>query len=82
MTELERNILDVAEHFGKDSLLNLQSIMNCLVRLRELEYIVENAPTVYGYIGKYGSSWGSHPPGTFIQENNTHKAKLILIEEL
>lgn len=43
---------------------------------------IEKSVKVYGRIGTYASSWSTYPPGTFIQENNTHKAVLLFIEEL
>lgn len=43
---------------------------------------LDKAPTVYGYIGTQASSWSSYKPDTFIQENITHSAKLVCIEEI
>lgn len=48
----------------------------------KLKEWLDAAPTVYGYIGSEGSTWSSYKPGTFIQENNTHSAKLLCIEEI
>jgi hypothetical protein len=47
-----------------------------------LAEMLKDAPTVFGHIGTHASTWSSHPPGTFIQENNTHRAKLVMIEKI
>jgi hypothetical protein len=43
---------------------------------------LEKASVVWGHIGTHASSWSSHPPGTFVQENNTHTARLVAIKEI
>lgn len=48
----------------------------------KLNELIESWPVVYGAIGTKSHSWQSYPPGTFIQENYTHKARLAFIEEL
>lgn len=45
------------------------------------EYL-ESCPVVWGTVGSVSSSWHSEKPGTYIQENYTHKARLICIEEI
>lgn len=48
----------------------------------KLKKLIESWPVVYGTIGTESHSWQSYPPGTFIQENYTHKASLAFIEEI
>lgn len=44
--------------------------------------MIEACPTMYGNVGAYGSTFSTYPPGTFIQENNTHSAKLVGVREI
>jgi len=44
--------------------------------------MIEACPTMYGNVGAYGSTFSTYPPGTFIQENNTHSAKLVGVRKI
>lgn len=48
-----------------------------LAGLAKAAEMIEASPTVWGSVGEYGSTFSTYPPGTFIQENNTHQAKLV-----
>ena len=48
-----------------------------LAGLAKAAEMIEASPTVWGSVGEYGSTFSTYQPGTFIQENNTHKAKLV-----
>lgn len=78
IAELERNIRDVTEHIanGTNSLLNLHSLLRNLVHLRNLEYEVENAPTVYGWEGS--TYWRPIKDAA----RQTLKARLVMIEKI
>lgn len=53
-----------------------------LERLNKINKEIEDATSVWGYIVTHASTWSTHPPGTFIQELITHKAKLIRVEKV
>jgi len=53
------------------------AISGFLAGMAKAAEMIEAYPTMYGNVGAYGSTFSTYPPGTFIQENNTHRAKLV-----
>lgn len=73
--------MDLYDHIAKgtNSLLNLRSLLDNLIHLRDLERILAEAPTVYEEWGAHGEFWAEK---NFKTEDNSRKAKLVLIEEI
>lgn len=71
-----------SEDFCKDDWTAKFSDEMAKIANEKLNNFIESLPVVYGYIGKISSSWHSEKPGTYIQENYTHKARLAFIEEI
>jgi len=59
------------------TLANATKYLNAKIR-----EALEAAPKVYGNVGEYASSWSTYPIGTFIQENNTHTARLVDVKPI
>lgn len=53
-----------------------------LAGLAKAAEMIEASPTVWGSVGEYGSTFSTYPPGTFIQENNNHQAKLVCPQQI
>ena len=73
--ETANSVAAVAEFYFKQQLASTAN-----ARFREL--VAEHGKKVWGNVGTASSSWTSYPPGALIMERTTHKAFLIMEEEI